>query len=434
EAFELADRIGVMNHGRLLEVGTPSELYQRPQTDFVATFLGSANVMLGTCDERGMYVGDLFFPLKTAAEERRQNVHVMFRPEDVVLAPSDAMLTIPSFGIATIEQRTFAGSFERLRLRIPAQTVVRSIAPPRPFGDPDILLDAQRPIEASYHMPLTTGDQVQIGVQRIHALAQRGLNVLIASESSRSAAVATGTMLIRQAHGRGTVVLYNTGFEQPDLQPLREQLGVGMTSLALRTSSDELAETLQREIEHLPYDLLVLDAGSQINERARIALASGEHHVLLVSKPVTSFDRALVCVAEGEPAKEDVAFAGRFLHELGGVATVLSVAWNDDIDTDHLEQFVHACVQSLNLLAVPATGHVRHGIVVDEIERELKTNAYDLLVIGATLPKQKQAISLSNVVQRLLQNQINVPILIVRSSYVQPFNERLRVEQMRLKG
>nr|MBP8252755.1 ABC transporter ATP-binding protein [Herpetosiphon sp.] len=57
EAFELADRIGVMNHGRLLEVGTPSELYQRPQTDFVATFLGSANVMLGTCDERGMYVG-----------------------------------------------------------------------------------------------------------------------------------------------------------------------------------------------------------------------------------------------------------------------------------------------------------------------------------------------------------------------------------------
>jgi len=39
EAFELADRLGVMNVGRLLEVGPPEELYLRPQTEFVATFL-----------------------------------------------------------------------------------------------------------------------------------------------------------------------------------------------------------------------------------------------------------------------------------------------------------------------------------------------------------------------------------------------------------
>src|SRR5574342_449100 len=47
EAFELADRLGVMNFGRLLEVGEPSELYQRPQTEFVATFLGTSHMMAG---------------------------------------------------------------------------------------------------------------------------------------------------------------------------------------------------------------------------------------------------------------------------------------------------------------------------------------------------------------------------------------------------
>ena len=46
EAFELADRVAVMNFGRLLEEGPPDELYLRPATEFVATFLGTANLMV----------------------------------------------------------------------------------------------------------------------------------------------------------------------------------------------------------------------------------------------------------------------------------------------------------------------------------------------------------------------------------------------------
>jgi sulfate transport system ATP-binding protein len=48
EAFELADRLGVMSFGRLLETGPPRELYLRPETEFVATFLGSANFLVGS--------------------------------------------------------------------------------------------------------------------------------------------------------------------------------------------------------------------------------------------------------------------------------------------------------------------------------------------------------------------------------------------------
>ena len=45
EALTMADRIGVMHAGRLMQVGTPAEVYERPNTRFVAEFLGAANVL-----------------------------------------------------------------------------------------------------------------------------------------------------------------------------------------------------------------------------------------------------------------------------------------------------------------------------------------------------------------------------------------------------
>ncbi len=51
EALRLADRLAVMNRGRLLQVGRPGEVYRRPRTPFVADFLGSANLL--TTEEAG---------------------------------------------------------------------------------------------------------------------------------------------------------------------------------------------------------------------------------------------------------------------------------------------------------------------------------------------------------------------------------------------
>ena len=45
EALTMADRIGVMYAGRLMQVGTPAEVYERPNSRFVAEFLGAANVL-----------------------------------------------------------------------------------------------------------------------------------------------------------------------------------------------------------------------------------------------------------------------------------------------------------------------------------------------------------------------------------------------------
>src|SRR6266496_1667369 len=85
EAFELADRLGVMNFGRLLEVGPPQELYLRPQTEFVATFLGTANLMVGEVTPEGVRLGPVQFPLSTRGDAAgvTRRVQVLFRPEDV---------------------------------------------------------------------------------------------------------------------------------------------------------------------------------------------------------------------------------------------------------------------------------------------------------------------------------------------------------------
>jgi iron(III) transport system ATP-binding protein len=53
EALSMADRIAVMRHGRLVQSGTPRELYTRPQSAFVAQFIGGTNLLPGTLEEFG---------------------------------------------------------------------------------------------------------------------------------------------------------------------------------------------------------------------------------------------------------------------------------------------------------------------------------------------------------------------------------------------
>src|SRR5215469_8233287 len=86
EAFALADRIGVMNHGRLLEMGRPHELYTRPATRFVATFLGAANLILARQNKDGIRFGER--PVSTTAAipilgAREHEVVAVVRPEEI---------------------------------------------------------------------------------------------------------------------------------------------------------------------------------------------------------------------------------------------------------------------------------------------------------------------------------------------------------------
>ena len=172
----------------VLEVGQPEELYQHPQTEFVATFLGTANLLVGRSAGEDVQLGPVRIPLPrvrsnrtrmawstTPPQKEEQRVQVLFRPEDVVLAAEPSTLTVPQLGRGKVEQIVFSGSFERLRLRLPPLPGVRPIAPPVAFGDDTILVEATRQQDEVDHLPLHPGDSVWVGVRQIHALAHPGL-------------------------------------------------------------------------------------------------------------------------------------------------------------------------------------------------------------------------------------------------------------------
>jgi multiple sugar transport system ATP-binding protein len=98
EAMTLADRIVVMNDGRIEQVGTPMELFNDPANTFVASFLGSPpmNQMKGTLTDTGARVGDADIKINgsTAAHAGR-DVVVGIRPEHVTLSDEGNSSALP---------------------------------------------------------------------------------------------------------------------------------------------------------------------------------------------------------------------------------------------------------------------------------------------------------------------------------------------------
>jgi putrescine transport system ATP-binding protein len=83
EALTIADRIGVMRDGRLAQVGTAAEVYERPNSRFVAEFLGSANVLPGQVRPDGMTldIQGTNHPIVTAVQYPAGPVLLALRPE-----------------------------------------------------------------------------------------------------------------------------------------------------------------------------------------------------------------------------------------------------------------------------------------------------------------------------------------------------------------
>ena len=89
EALSVADRIVVMNHGVIEQVGTPMEVYREPASPFVADFVGKVNVLPSRVQDGQLEIGGL----RIAHEGADREVRVYLRPEDVLarpIAPGDA--------------------------------------------------------------------------------------------------------------------------------------------------------------------------------------------------------------------------------------------------------------------------------------------------------------------------------------------------------
>ena len=90
EALSVADRIVVMNAGRIEQVGTPREIYGAPDTPFVADFVGKINVLSGRLHPgRDLRIGSSRFACEHDTDHERE-VKVYLRPEDVLARPISA--------------------------------------------------------------------------------------------------------------------------------------------------------------------------------------------------------------------------------------------------------------------------------------------------------------------------------------------------------
>ncbi|NGQ95712.1 ABC transporter ATP-binding protein [Brevibacillus sp. SYP-B805] len=119
EALTMSDRIAVMHHGVLEQVGTPDEIYNRPATAFVAEFIGETNLLRGKAIERtadALLVEcegfRLTAPLQADIREQ-EPVVVAVRPERISLSLSPAdtpeRICLP----ARLSERIYTGAFTR---------------------------------------------------------------------------------------------------------------------------------------------------------------------------------------------------------------------------------------------------------------------------------------------------------------------------------
>ncbi|HSL63575.1 MAG TPA: ABC transporter ATP-binding protein [Gaiellaceae bacterium] len=101
EAMTMADAIAVMNHGKIEQLGTPTELYEHPRTAFVAGFLGVSNLLRGRVEGRGdvrLEAGDTVRVAPELLDGRDGAVAVGIRPEKIRV------------GAAAGEENTLAGT------------------------------------------------------------------------------------------------------------------------------------------------------------------------------------------------------------------------------------------------------------------------------------------------------------------------------------
>ncbi|MFC6940708.1 ABC transporter ATP-binding protein [Salinirubellus sp. GCM10025818] len=141
EALTMADRVAVMNDGRIEQIGTPTEVYRSPRTEFVSDFIGDTNILHGDITEvdgrvvirmagseiRLDYDGDL-----------RVRPTVFVRPEDISLASAGAEGSADNVLTGELQHSLFLGDKYRYYVDVDGQEfIVNGSGKRREFEDGD---------------------------------------------------------------------------------------------------------------------------------------------------------------------------------------------------------------------------------------------------------------------------------------------------------
>ena len=375
EAFAMADRIGVMHQGRLLEVGSPDELYARPRTRFVATFLGAANLLLGY--RKG---NQLRFERPGAEAVTPREIVAVIRPEEVELAAGEGTAGLTHVGSGIVHELQFAGATERLRVQMSIEGPIPA-TPDREGADGGgWLLDASRSFPEQRASPLAVGQRVTVSARRIHTLPTPITSFTVAAREPVMAGALRDSPLLAtlaaRMQTRITTRIARSGSAPPGMPVLAA--GPGSTATALWNLTHGANQVFVIPVgASLPSRVVVLPVGEA--DPGVLGVAAS----LLRHLPVES---VLLAIHEGSTPERERASRLRLLLDARSIARI-----------DH----------GLDLRT-----ELRFGDADMELERELSVDPNSMLVLGLDSIADSDRVRL----QALLEGPHLRPVLIVRAA------------------
>ncbi|HEX9302908.1 MAG TPA: ATP-binding cassette domain-containing protein [Thermoanaerobaculia bacterium] len=415
EAFELADRIGVIERGHLLEVAAPSQLYRSPKSELVASFVGEAN-LVGTQSAGGkISIGELEIPLsdEPGAREGAGSWAVLFRPEDLTLATERTALSGPVLGEGAVEEIREKGPSRQILVRLEPLPGVWPLT--REYGEAGLALLVSLSSEREGRPSPAVGEKTWVGVREYHLLPRLPWRLLLlVDDTAQSTYAAALCEKVASAAGARLTVLSGSGSDSSTpISRLRESLPPA--DLRISVADGDLTQRALAELDRIGYDLVFLPGsfgadfdnvshgrkrknGSRVESR-EIA-ASCPVPILVAQGEPRETRRVLLCTAAGEPGKRDVLMGAQLARSFGARVTLLHVEHADPLSRSlpgepaaettatrraraWIERHLEQGLRTLRGQGVAAESRIRYGEPLSEILAEVAEGDHDMIVVGA---------------------------------------------------
>jgi sulfate transport system ATP-binding protein len=371
EAFALADRIGVMNIGRLLECGKPDELYARPATRFVATFLGAANLLLARHTAQGIHFGAT--PVRAHAHEklegiREHEVVAVLRPEEVELAPTRDALRTNFIANGVVEEMVFTGALERLRVRMTSGAAESQLVSSGSDANAsNAFLDVTRTQHEQRAFPVTLNQSVAIGVRRIH--------VLPTPLSSYAACAASDQAAERLA-------------SHPFLADLATRM---KTRIKSRIEPALTASDLSVPAS-APISGVAVIANSDKNlQQIEWLITNGAAEILVLPSQATPPQRVLIHWADDSARRSTLAVAASLLRHVPAEAVYLGILPRSNDEAQRpigVRTLLDARSEAQSIHGLEMRTELHFGAAAEELHRQLGSSPDQMLILGVASLEQ----------------------------------------------
>lgn len=389
EAFALADRIGVMHMGRLLETGRPDELYRQPTTRFVATFLGAANLLLGEVVPPRVRLGAGLLARSSHARsdaESGSEVVTVVRPEDVEIAAQQRALANPCIGEGTVVETGFGGGVERSLVRMGPASNLRLAARGNPSGADGCVLEISRTASEAMAQPLHAGQSVAIGIRRIHVLPTPVSSFLFRAASREAVAELRAAPLVAQlVQSTGANITETIASDEPRGGDLRNS-GV----------------------------VVVDSAGRSAPEIATI-LAGGARRLLCVSPGDVLPRRIVIFCPDGLPQAEAMRLVASLTRHINAEATFVTVLAPEAGAADRtaaIRRLLDTRAEVRSAHGLDLRTEVREGAIGVELRQLVATPESAMLVIGLTGDRHSVEVFLQHDLGWLFSGETRCPLLL----------------------